>query len=651
MGLAGGLGAMSAMAMGPDGFKWENMLKPESLIAGGIGAGAGYLGSKLMGDDEEDDNEYDPAGLHHHHKPSGGSSWLPALAGAGALGLGAYGLYNHFNPSTPAAPPATPTGVNSAVAGAASPNIVPKPEPPPPSPEALSPTPPWSGGDDMQRFIADPQKAIEWANTQGNKPATMFNPETGEPGVQGAKGLPGPVENMGKLVGNFHQSEIPGVPNTNQFPQLSDIYRRIYAGETGLLDKAKAYQAALNAANQGSSQKWPGLERLEAYNAEPDPNFVGPMQPPGFPIRNVAALGAYGFKDLNDVAAAAAEGDPRVTGFFKAIGPQDQRTLMDALVRPGYHTYRGSSGAEMGLPASAVNPRASALLGSLTAASMGDQGTPEMYDPKMFLQEPDQLRAALSEGHKQQLIQDLANPNTIAERFQGMSPEDRAIAARNLGGLLYRTSYGKSDIGSPDGTYAPKPVSNWIDEPVQQAMAKLIGNNDYTPVGVHNWDILQTLGTDSSRGLSPYADPASYRMKAEKDIIGNRNPNFDPRNIVLNRTPDSDIETASDWAQVLRDAHLGSKPLGEAAGPAAVALGHLRTIRPDLYNRVVESLQRDIPHGHWADSLNNYMNQPGLDQSTGVRTTIAGGKVVPAWEPTTGDPTRVITMRKGHFFR
>ena len=56
MPLAGGVMAAMGAAHGPDGFKWENMLKPESLIAGGLGAGAGWLGSKLLGNDDEEEH-------------------------------------------------------------------------------------------------------------------------------------------------------------------------------------------------------------------------------------------------------------------------------------------------------------------------------------------------------------------------------------------------------------------------------------------------------------------------------------------------------------------------------------------------------------------------------------------------------------------
>ena len=119
---AGGVGAAMAMANGPNGFEWKNMLTPKALAAGGLGALAGYLGNQPMGGDEEEETT-DLLGRPVKRRSSGSNWLLPAL-GLGAAGLGGYALYNHFNPANKQAPPppvspaqATARGVGQGFAG------------------------------------------------------------------------------------------------------------------------------------------------------------------------------------------------------------------------------------------------------------------------------------------------------------------------------------------------------------------------------------------------------------------------------------------------------------------------------------------------------------------------------------------------------
>lgn len=607
---ATGLGAMFSMANGPDGFKWENMLKPESLMAGGIGAGAGYLGSKLLGDDEEDDNEYDPAGLHHHRRPaaSGGSSWLPALAGVGALGLGAYGLHKYMNPEAAAQTPATAMGATGGAAGIAGGAA---------RPPAPQPPPPMIPGITAGSLGADPAHQVAWNNPQAlTRTAERV----------GAGRLPGEEQNLRNFLHSTSQAEL-GMGNPNGAIQPSKIYHDIYSGKhPELINQAKPWMSAMDATNRvaGGIDKFPGLERAEALrygDADSDQLNAAPK----FPIKNMAALGAYGFKDFNDLANAAADGDQRVLQFVKTIGPEDQKSLIKTLTDPGYHEYRPATGVPVQLPASAANPRAGALLGAATAGSTGQQLTPEPYDTRALLQAPDQLRSTLTPGQKYQLMQDLNNPESMAEKFKGMSPEEAQMAARNIGGLMSRTAHGHAMPTGDTGPNTPKPTPNWIDENVQSAMARIAGNPNYKPVGIRDWDALSSQGLDGSRGLSPYLDPNNKTFHTVDTITGRQNNpgSFNPSDLVLNRTAQNDEATMADWADVMRNSARGVVSKDDHLGPMAVQLHLLHEHRPDLYNHLLKSLQRDQPQQDWATNLTNFRNGGsknvnGLNVNTGL---------------------------------
>ena len=115
--LASGLGAAMAVANGPNGFEWKNMLTPQALTAGGLGALAGYLGNQAMGGDDEEETT-DLLGRPVKRRSSGGSNWLLPALGIGAAGLGGYALYNHLNPANKQAPPPPVSPAQSATQSA-----------------------------------------------------------------------------------------------------------------------------------------------------------------------------------------------------------------------------------------------------------------------------------------------------------------------------------------------------------------------------------------------------------------------------------------------------------------------------------------------------------------------------------------------------
>lgn len=473
----------------------------------------------------------------------------------------------------------------------------------------------------LNSFINTPQNVEAYAAQHGN--------------------LPGVRQNLQKLLGNYYQSETPGLAPANGFPQLSDIYRRIHSGEAGLLDKAQAYSKALDAAHTATGgQTPPGLERLEAYRKEPNSDFVGPAQPAGFPIRNIEALSAHGFKDLNHLSQAAAQGDPKVREAIHAMGPEGQRDMLKAMTERGYHDFTPHGGETMSLPAAAVSPRASALLGALKATSTGEPLKPEPYDSRAFLQEPDQLRSLLQPGQKRQLLEDLNNPDALSAKFEGLSPEERIAAARNLGGLFQRNAYGALTRGNEAGVAAPLQVQNWIDPRVQTAMARLAGNTEYKPVGLESWNELSNLGTDSSRGLSPYADVKNKQLRTPEMLESQLTAqnNFDPRDIVLKRTPESDQETTADWYNALKGHARGNAIPQENMGPTAIGLQRLREHRPELYDRLLEILNRDAPGTDWQQNLLKFRHQEGLSKQTGRRHS-AEGKVQDVQGPTNFAPS------------
>jgi hypothetical protein len=643
MPLAGGLGAMLATANGPDGFKWENMLKPEALMAGGLGAGAGWLGSKFLGDgddEEEDPKLYDPAGLHRR-RSGGGSSWLPALAGVGALGLGAYGLHKYMQPSETAPvtnkelmlPPAPPAAA-------------------PPSPVAGAPAPPIRPVPGVTPGASGPDQALVAAQ---NDPQNLLN------NIQRMQEMgmaPGPRQSLGNLVGNFHQVE-SGVGNTNGMPRTSDVYRRIYDGQATPEEAARApkFIDALDAAKQvASGTPFEGLQRAEALRNTPLNNNIPhdvQQNSTGFPIKGMEALGAFGVKDLTHLSDMAAKGDPVVPQVLHAMGPEAKRELLSTLTTGGYSKFQPAAGNEVQFSAAASNPRSAALLGALQSASTGKGIEPEPYDTKAFLQDSNGLRGALRPGQKVQLIQDIGgNLETFVSKFKELSPDEQRTAAKNLAGLLSRTAYSST----VQGETTPTEVPGYLDTNAQKAVARLVGNRDYKTINPSTWRELASQGLDSSGSLSPYADPANKKLRTAEDLElrqGNPPAGYSPADITLKQSPAADKQVVNEWSQLIKDHYLNKSVIPDNnTGPMVASLQTLRESRPDLYRAVVRSLQSDPDTAmsglvsnkanDWEAQLANirghgnpfFGDQPnaGLDLTTGRRFNNSG-KPIPAQGP------------------
>jgi hypothetical protein len=722
MPLATGLGAAISTATGPDGFKWENLTKPETLMAGGLGLGAGYLGSQLMGGDDDDD-EHETDALGNPRKKER-SSMLPNLALLGGLGLGGYGLYKHmqgdggtpppggnntanpgggpiastlpniisqapqtpiptgpapFNPNQPpmpnlpnkvdlppdmagyvneanaegsaarqaAAPPAppvpTPTrttsgapiapvappaappssllspeqsaAVNSAVPGASLnpvPSLVPAPTPPapPPAPVATGPTtaPPAPASAGIRTFVERPDDWAHYAKSQGH--------------------LPGARENLNRLISEYQQSEIPGLARESNVPQLSGIYRSIYEkpndpATAAMLAKAQGYTRALDAAN---SAGWADLSRLEGLKNTPG-------SPQSFGVGGLSSLGAFGFRDLNALADAASQGDPKVTQVFKAMAPEDRLGLMKALTSGGYTQAKGPDGQPLHLPAVSSNPRAAALFGAMQTG-INDRIQPEAYDPKLFMNSRDQFDKVLTPGQRAQILQDISDPAALDARFGGIEEAHRPIIARNLGSMLMRDARGATLPGETD----PVKVENWLDEKAQAAIARIAGNQNYKPVNLHQWRELASRGQDSSGSLSPYSNG---RIVSQNDMMPQPREGYSPLDIVLNRSADTDERTMGDWAKVLTSGMSrynptgGGVPANENIGPMALQLRRFAEARPDLYDQLVTKLQQnasqpregtDYTDGsvNWREHLAKMIDQDGLNPETGGLVNRAG---------------------------
>lgn len=645
MPLATGAGAMFAAAHGPQGFKWENLAKPEALMAGGLGLGAGYLGSQLMGtgDDEEEDDNGRPV---QRRESGGGSSWLPALGTLGALGLGGYALYRNSQPPAAglsnqasqmagnAAQAAAPQPTASDVSTIAAPPQAQAPAVPAAQPPVVTPTPPPAPEESIkppgapavntaaQTFTNNPEKWQEYAASKGT--------------------LPGPQENLRKLISQYHQSELPGAEKYSAIPQLSSIYEFAHAhpsnpASQALLSRAQQYVSALDSARKATAPGWDDLSRLEGLKATPG-------QPASFGVGGLESLGAFGFKDLNHLAQAAAQGDPKVLQTIQAMGREGQESLFKALTQPGFSNAEGSGGQKLSLPASAAHPHASALLGAARAAA-GTELKPEPYNPLILGAQPDDLRRSMTPGQKLQLMQDLKDHAKLDEMYGPMDPEARLQHARNVGGLFTRNARGAV---LPGGENTLAEIPSWLDEPMQQSVARIAGNPNYRPVAPAAWRELAYKGLDSSLSLSPFSQGKNYKTQA--DMTPEISHGYSPLDIVLNRSQANDDKVLGDWASALTSGSRKfripgmTEPTPEQAGPLALSLRRLAQIRPDLYDHLVNKLEQnagkygevgdfDVGRHHWREHLAKMIDQPGLNYETGGVHSGAGRATTPLSVP------------------
>ncbi len=624
MPLMSGLGAAMSVANGPDGFKWQNMLKPDALIAGGVGALGGYLGSKLMGgDEEEEDDEVAP-------RKSTGGSILPGIATAGLGILGGYGLHSYMNRQTaappPAAPPAAPPATTAAapaptatkttggapippaqppaaptapvipigVPGAAPPSSLFSPEqstavniavpgtaltpsapaaPTPPAPPAYQPQLP-PNLPAMNKLLHENPTAV-LATMNKLDPATMTDAQR---------------MSMRNLVGQFNESE--NMPGPSMFPRLSDMYRAGYAGDKTALQKAQVYQQILGKAQQlGHGRDFGSLGGLEEVDTTVPPNA---MKLDTFKIPGLEALGAFGYKDVSSLAEAAANGDPNVPTALHAMGHQGKMRLFNMLRESQHHIVDSEHGLAA-VSAAAAHPRAAALYGALQHAGTSQAPTGKAYDPNA-LANPEAFKA-LTPEQRLQLVEDMRNPEGIGKALSVLPQEQRQAAIENLANTFSRNAYIR------DKEMNLTPVNSYIDPAVQTALAKARGLNSYQPLNTNAWRDLSHQGGNVGSHLSPYKLRETGAYRTPEDIEAQQSgtyPDYSPTKILTSASPETDQHLVDDWSKVLtsnlrmnrsKDDWAVPTMDNKTLGPIMVSLGRMKEYRPDVYNRVVANLQ------------------------------------------------------------
>lgn len=725
MPLMTGLGAAAATANGPGGFKLENMLKPEALTAGALGAGAGFLGSQLLGDDDgtDDEEETDLLGNRRPTRRSDSGFGLGSLAGLAGLGAGAYGLYNlmgsqgnglasqsavrtaqdtagggiqggatggggvaqagitgQVGNNTGAVPPAgnagvapqgsgvgatpplpaTISGPNPAAAGpagtpAAAPGDAAPPRPTPAAPDAMRAALPRSPA--MQGFVDNPQAVGDFAKRlipQQQTPAWIQDPEATPtapagpiPGGIGSSGSsqPAMVGNVGKappgppgvmpserqsvdnLLASFHQSEIPGL-NTTGFPQLSEIYRKLYTNnDPTVMERAKGYISALDNARQAAGiPEWESLNRLEALQTDPNTGATTPK------LQNMQFLGAFGFKDLDSLAEAASAGSPQALQALRVAGPEFRQQLLSSMTEKGYHQFKPlGANAPVHLPAAAVSPRAAALAGTLQAANLAEPLTPAPYDPKALLGGVETIRN-LPPEQKAQLLRDIADKG-FGERFSSYSPEERQSIARNLAGALARNAYTDIRTDAESGKQVPGRLSGYLDDVAQQAVAGAGGIRDYKGLSIPAWNTLSSQGIGPAQ-LGPYDHDG--KIWSPQSLV-NTSRQVDPADMVLGRGASNKV--LDDWQKVMIDqAHGRSNLSDDQLNAMGVNMRRMVEADPQLYDQLITRLQQASPEVEWSEQVPEWLNDPQLDQ-TGQRFTHDGRRVpVPGVAPQRKQP-------------
>jgi hypothetical protein len=433
--------------------------------------------------------------------------------------------------------------------------------------------------------------------------------------------LPSDKQNLTNLVSSFHQSEVPGL-NTTGFPRLSDIYRQAYSNnDPALFEKAKNYQAALDSARQAAgAPDWASLNRLESLREDPTTGVATPA------MKGLHALGAFGFQDLDGLANAAAQGDPRAIQALQVAGPEFRQQLQTSLTSGGYHKFRPLGATEDShLPAIASNPRAAALGGALQHANLANPLAPAPYDPKAMLGGVDAIRN-LPPEQKAQLLQDIGGEG-FGERFSSFSPEERQAVARNLAGALSRQAYGKLHLNAEAGTdnlgqYMPTKLPGYLDEQAQKAVAAAGGVEGFKPLSMDAWRTLSKRGISPGQ-LGPYDQ--SGQVWSPKGLLASGQ--VDPADMVLGQGKNVDTKHLADWQKVLTGHATGANKLSpEQLGALGVQMQHLVEARPDLYDSLEKGLKQQYPEEDWR--LSDWWNDKQLDQ-TGRRVDATGAILPP----------------------
>jgi hypothetical protein len=675
---AAGLGTMFSMANGPNGFEWKNMLEPETLIGGGLAAGAGYLGSKMMGGDEEE--EEDLLG-RRRPKPSGSPNWLMPALGIGAAGLGGYALYNHLNKAPQAPPPPSlQTKLNAgalagygagkaigAIPGAAKawsnwgappvattsgPAAAPPVAPQPPAGGQLPPIQnPFNNGS-APLVAATVGGAIPALNQGGaiQEAATGVNPAgvrvappsqqlppnlsplskiiyeqpdqllAGISAIDPTKATPQQQASMRGLVSKFVASEAMNDPS---FPRLSDMYRNGYAGDAAALQKAKTYQQILNKAQQigYGSKDFGNLNSLGEIDTSVPPT---PMNLDTFKIPGMEAIGAFGYKDINSLAQAAADGDPNVPNALHALGAQGKLTLFKVLQDNQYRHFQSDKGTGS-LAATAVDPRAAALHGALQHSSRAPVPASETYDPAA-LANPESFKA-MTPGQRLQLVNDIRNPDNLGKALSSLAPEVKQQVISNIASNFSRHAHMR------DANQELTNVPDYLDPAVQTAIAKVRGLNGYQPLNAGQWRDLSAKGGNLGDFLSPYKLRETGALRTPEDVQAWQQAGpeaykgYSPTQILTSASPESDQNIVNDWTKVLtsnlrknfseQDAMMGWTPkmTNKELGPLVVGLTHLKEYRPDVFKAVVNNLNQNfgkIPavRGSRSSGAGGYENVP-----------------------------------------
>lgn len=714
---AAGLGTMLSMSNGPNGFEWKNMLKPETLIGGGLAAGAGYLGHKLMGGDE-DEEETDLLG-RPRRKPSGGTNWLMPALGIGAAGLGGYALYNHLNKAPQAPPPPSlQTKLNAgALAGygagkaigaipgaakawsnwgappvattsgpAATPPVAPQPpiqstlfdpataagvnkaiaSPPakPPSPSGAPATfapggqlppiqNPFNNGSaplvaatvggalpalNQGGAIQEAATGVNPAGVRVAPPSQQLPPNlsplskiiyeqpdqllAGISAIDPTKATPQQQASMRGLVSKFVASEAMNDPS---FPRLSDMYRNGYAGDAAALQKAKVYQQILNKAQQigFGGKDFGNLNSLGEIDTSVPPT---PMNLDTFKIPGMEAIGAFGYKDINSLAQAAADGDPNVPNALHALGAQGKLTLFKVLQDNQYRQFQSDKGSGS-YSAVAADPRAAALHGALQHSARAPVLRSEQYDPAS-LARPEAFKT-MTPGQRMQLVNDIRNPDNLGKALSSLSPELRQQAISNIASNFSRHAH----MRDADANHNLISVPDYLDPTVQTAIAKVRGLNGYQPLNAGQWRDLSAKGGNLGDFLSPYKLRETGALRTPEDVQAWQQAGpeaykgYSPTQILTSASPESDQNLVNDWTKVLtsnlrknfseQDAMMGWTPkmTNKELGPLVVGLTHLKEYRPDVFKAVVNNLNQNfgkIPavRGSRSSGAGGYENVP-----------------------------------------
>lgn len=440
--------------------------------------------------------------------------------------------------------------------------------------------------------------------------------------IDPTKATPQQQASMRGLVSKFVASEAMNDPS---FPRLSDMYRNGYAGDAAALQKAKTYQQILNKARQigYGSKDFGNLNSLGEIDTSVPPT---PMNLDTFKIPGMEAIGAFGYKDINSLAQAAADGDPNVPNALHALGAQGKITLFKVLQDNQYRQFQSDKGSGS-YSAVAADPRAAALHGALQHSSRISSTPLEPYDPSS-LANPDAFKA-LTAGQRLQLVDDIRNPDNLGKALSSLSPELRQQAISNIASNFSRHAH----MRDADANHNLISVPDYLDPTVQTAIAKVRGLNGYQPLNAGQWRDLSAKGGNLGDFLSPYKLRETGALRTPEDVQAWQQAGpeaykgYSPTQILTSASPESDQNIVNDWTKVLtsnlrknfseQDAMMGWTPkmTNKELGPLVVGLTHLKEYRPDVFKAVVNNLNQNfgkIPavRGSRSSGAGGYENVP-----------------------------------------